>query len=95
MLSTKAPAETITVTFDFTTLTSSVSAPVVTVFVNSGNADTTPSAIKSGSPQISGAKVLQQFTAGQAGTFYEVTCQIAAPDGSIFVLADVLPVIIP
>jgi hypothetical protein len=93
MLSIKNPLETITVTFDFSALTTSVASPSVTSVVSSGAVDPTPSAILSGSPQISGAKVLQKIVAGLPGAYYELLCQITAADGSVYVLSEVLPVI--
>jgi len=94
MFSTKDTREVITITFDFAALTSTVSLPTVTVTVNSGLPDANPSAILSGSPQILGAKVMQQVVAGQTGTYYELACQITAADGfTKYVLADVLPLI--
>lgn len=94
MLSTKGPGETVTVTFDFSALTASVTNPSVTATVDSGLPDSNPAAMLSGALQIVGAKVLQQITLGQAGTNYELSCAITAADGaSRYVLADVVPVL--
>lgn len=93
MLSIKDPVETITVTFDFSLITASVSSPAVTSTVASGGADATPAAILSGSPQTSGAKVLQKIIGGLAGTNYDLRCTATAADGSVYLLADVLPII--
>ncbi len=92
MLSSKDPGETITVTFDFSGLTSSVSAPSVTAAVGGGTIDPNPSAILSGSAQVVGAKVLQQITAGQNGTIYYLRCS-AASGTNTFILSDYLPVV--
>lgn len=93
MLSSKAPSELITVTFDFSALTTSVSTSTVVPSVSSGNADATPAAILSGTAQTSGAKVLQQIQNGVNGTIYELLCTATAADGSRYQLADLLPVV--
>ena len=93
MLSSKAPGETVTVTFDFSALTTAVSAPTVVASVSGGNADATPSAVLTGTTQLSGAKVLQQVRAGLSGTSYELLCTATAADGSVYQLADVMPVV--
>lgn len=91
-LSEKDPAEIITVTFDFTALTASVSAPVITATAHSGVVDPAPQAIVSGPAQVDGAKVLQQIVGGVAGANYALRCEIDTPDGQHFALVDVLPV---
>ena len=92
MFSTKDTREVITLTFDFSALCDSVNLPVVTVTVEGGVPDPNPSAILSGSPQILGAKVMQQVINGQTGTYYDFACQITAPDGMTkYVLSDTLP----
>lgn len=88
----KDPAEVITLAFDFAALTTSPSSPVVTATRHAGTADSTPEAIISGDPLVSGTKVLQKVVAGTAGTDYLLRCQVDAPDGSRYVLAGVLPV---
>lgn len=88
----KDPDETITVAFEFAALTSTPSSPTVTAARHAGTADEAPSAILSGSPTVSGSKVFQDIIAGTAGTDYLLRCQISAPDGSVYVLAGVLPV---
>jgi hypothetical protein len=92
MLSPKDPAEIVTVTFDFSALTTSVSAPSVTCVYSSGVSDSNPTAVLSGVPQIIGTKVLQAVQLGQDATHYELRCTVTAADGSKYVLADVLPV---
>lgn len=88
----KDPAETVTLAFEFAALTDTPSAPEVTVTRHAGTADASPSAILSGSPTVSGTKILQDVTAGTAGADYLLRCQVSAPDGSVYVLAGVLPV---
>ena len=94
MLSPKDPGETITVTFDFSTLCASVSLPSMAASVVAGPPDATPSAILSGSPQTSGALVMQKIVAGQANTTYELRCTATAPDSSVYVLAAELPIVV-
>ena len=88
----KDPTELITVAFEFAALTDTPSAPVVTAARHAGADDETPAAILSGSPTVSGSKVLQEIIDGNAGTDYLLRCQVDAPDGSRYVLAGVLPV---
>ncbi len=71
-----------------------VSSPSVTSTVSSGKADAAPSAILSGSPQVSGTKVTQMVIAGQDGTNYDIVCKASGADGvTRWVLSDVLPVV--
>ncbi len=89
----KDPAETITVAFDFAALTDTPSSPAVAATRHAGTADASPSAILSGSPVVSGTKILQKIVVGgTAGTDYLLRCHVSAPDGSVYVLAGVLPV---
>lgn len=92
-LSPKDPQEVITVTFDFSALAASVSSPTVTVSRVAGNADASPSSMLSGSPQVSGAQVLQKITGGINGTTYDLKCLATLPDGSIEALGDKLYVV--
>ena len=90
-LDNKDPAEKIVVTFDFEALAATVSAPVVSVELAGGVTDATPAAILSGSPNVSGAKVLQLVIGGVANADYRLRCQV--DDGSErFVVADTLKV---
>lgn len=91
-LDPKDPAEDVYVVFEFAALTTTPSAPVVTVTRHAGEADATPSAIKSGDPTVSGSRVLQLVIDGVAGTDYLMRCEVDAPDGSHLVLTGVLPV---
>lgn len=86
------PSESVPVGFDFSALTDTPSAPVVTAARHAGAADDSPSAILDGSPTIDGSTVVQRITGGTAGTDYLLRCQVDAPDGSRYVLAGVLPV---
>ena len=93
MLSNKDPSEKITVTFDFSALTTSVTLPIFTIQSDSGPVDPSPSSILWGSPQIIGATVLQKIIGGLGHTYYGIRCQVTAADGSIYVQDDVLPVL--
>ena len=91
-LSNKDPAETVTVTFDFSALTSSPSQPALSVVQVGGTADANPSALLLGSPVIAGAKILQQIGGGLDGATYDLRCEASAPDGSVYVLSGWLAV---
>lgn len=88
----KDPSEVVTLGFDFTALTDAPAAPTVTITRHSGSADAAPQQMLSGSPVLSGGKVLQRVISGVAGANYLLRCQVDAPDGSRYVLAGVLPV---
>lgn len=90
--SPKAPAESVVVGFDFARLTSGPLSPVITIARHAGEADANPGAMLSGSPSVSGSKVLQRIVAGNVGTDYVLTCQIDTADGSRYLLSGVLPV---
>jgi hypothetical protein len=90
-LNPKDPAEKVVVTFDFSALSNSVSAPTVTSEYKSGPADSSAAAMISGSPTVTGGKVLQLVIGGQAGTDYNLRCQVDA-GSERFVLADTLKV---
>jgi hypothetical protein len=91
-LSNKDPAETVTVTFDFSALTPSPAAPAVSVLQVGGTQDANPAALLLGSPVIMGAKVLQQITGGLDGATYDLRCEATATDGSVYVLSGWLAV---
>ena len=91
-LSAKDPAEVVTITFDFSTLATSVATPVVTCEAIHGRADDNAAAMLSGAASISGLTVLQRITGGQAGTTYKLRCQIDDADGERWVVADTLEV---
>ena len=92
LLPAKDPAEIITVAFDFSSLTSSVTSPGLTVSAASGKEDANASAMISGSPAVAGAEVRQRIIGGQAGTTYALRCVVDAADGSRYVLTALLPV---
>ena len=90
-LDNKDPAEKVVVTFDFSALATTVSTPVVSAESAGGTNDPTPSAILSGSPNVSGAQVLQLVVGGVPGADYKLKCQV--DDGAErFVVADTLQV---
>jgi hypothetical protein len=94
MFSPKTPSEIVTITFDFTALTASVSLPTIDIVVASGGTDPSPSAVKRGSPQILGAKVMQEVQGGLDGVYYDVRCVATGANGSSrYELSDTLPVI--
>lgn len=93
LLSSKDPSESVTVTFDFSALTSGVSSPVVTVASVGRQGDSNPSAILEQVASISGAKVLQQVFGGVSGCVYAIKCVALAADGiSEYALTGTLPV---
>jgi hypothetical protein len=93
MLSSKTPDEIVTVEFDFSAVAAVVTSPVLTVSVYSG-VDTTPSDIVSGTPQIVGAKVLQNITGGVLRAVYALDMQVDA-GVERFVLRALLPILRP
>jgi hypothetical protein len=90
-LDNKDPSEKVVVTFDFSAVASSVSAATVTCEHKNGPADASPLSMISGSATVSGAQVLQLVVGGQAGTDYNLRCQVDA-GSERFVLADTLKV---
>lgn len=55
--------------------------------------DSTPAALLSGLPVISGAQVVQRVQGGVAGTVYTLCCQITTSSGRQLVAAAHLPVV--
>jgi hypothetical protein len=94
-LTVKDPAEQIVVTFDYT-LALDVGetiqgTPTVSASATAGS-DLSPSAILSGSPQVSGAKVLHTVIGGVDGSTYKLRCLATmTPSGRKLVLAGLLP----
>ena len=90
----KDVGETVTVMFDFSSETASVSAPTVACSVLwSATSDGSPSAVLSGSPQVSGsnaAQVLQKVTGGVDLTNYALRCTATAANGDTLVVAATL-----
>lgn len=91
-LSTKDPAEAVTVTFDFSSLATSLSGALVTCVVASGKTDAGHDAMLSGLPVITGTQVRQRLVGGIDGNTYKLRCQVNDADGEIWVLADTLKV---
>jgi len=92
ILTEKDPAEIITLTFDFSSLATSLSSAVVGVSVLSGAVDASPGAMISGAYSINGPLVMQRIVAGQAGTTYALRCTANDADGEVHVLVAALPV---
>jgi TRAP-type uncharacterized transport system substrate-binding protein len=92
MLSSKDPAEIVTLTFDFSALTTTVTAFTIAISRIGGAADAAPLSMLSGSGSIVGAKVLQKIIGGVDGATYDVKCTADAADGSRYALADLLAV---
>ena len=91
-LSPKDPAEAVTVTFEFSNLAASISAPAISCTVVTGRIDNSHQAMISGDPQIIGTKILQRFIGGLAGNTYKLRCEIDDADGERWVVADTLVV---
>lgn len=92
--SPKDPGETVFLAFDFSALMTTgltLSTPVCTAVTRSGT-DAAPSAVLSGSPTITGSKLVQRVTGGVALATYAIKAQVDASDGSRFVLVGLLPV---
>lgn len=86
----KDPADAPAVEFDFTNFGGVISSPVVTVQV-AGDVDLDPDAILSGSPTVSGAKVVQRIVGGLHGVDYYLQC-LAQVDGQPQTIAAMIPV---
>lgn len=87
----KDPAESVVIDFDFSAEASSLSSPSVACSTLwSATNDTTD--IRSGSPQVSGAHVLQRVAGGVDLTDYGLSCTATSASGDILVVAGVLPV---
>lgn len=96
-LTPKDPAEQIAVTFDFSAGIiggeTIIGTPTVTASATGGS-DTSPSAILSGSPLVSGSLVMQTIVGGVDGSTYKLRCLInLTPSGRKLVLAGLLPVV--
>lgn len=88
----KDPEEVLMVKFDFRNLTTAPSAPLVTVTRHSGSADSNPSDILVGDPEVMGTEVWQKVRNGVAGTVYALRCRVDAPSGLRYVIPARLPV---
>lgn len=92
ILSSKDPAERITVTFDFGALATAISNPVVTCTVVAGRLSSVAEAMRSGNPEVSGTKVMQRIIGGVSGNTYRLRCEVDDEDGERWVLSDLLTV---
>jgi hypothetical protein len=90
-LSPKYPAEVVTVTFDFTALTTTAANATIVPTI-SGGSDAAPSGILNGFPTIVGAKVYQKIQGGNVGTIYKLTCSIDGDSGNHYQLSDTIQV---
>ncbi|MDE2353837.1 MAG: hypothetical protein KGL17_02330 [Betaproteobacteria bacterium] len=99
VLPAKQPGESVTVLFDFSSETASVTNPVCSSSLGlPAVADPTPGAMVSGAPSISpgnAAQVLQRFAGGLAGNDYDLICTAAAANGDTLICPAVLPVRAP
>jgi hypothetical protein len=91
----KLVSETIGVTFDFTSKLvagDSVASATTSATVYTG-VDSTPSAILSGGPTITGtAQIIQKATAGVVGVIYEILCTATTTLGYVMSLSTYLAV---
>lgn len=92
MLSTKDPAEIITVTFDFSTVAVSLTGATVTATVASGKKDISPQLIVSGVASVTGSQAMQRVAGGVDETTYDLRCVAVDADGEIHVAVGRLPV---
>lgn len=91
-LSVKDPAEKIVISFDFSSVSTPISAPVLTIKEKGTELDLA-GFMFSGSPQVTSNVVKQLVQGGESGKQYEIRCQIdVAATGERFVAKDFLPV---
>lgn len=88
----KDPSEIVTLAFDFANLTAAPTTPVCSIAHHAGASDASPTAVLSGSPTITGTKLLQQVRAGVAGADYILRAQADTASGDRYVIAAILPV---
>ena len=98
-VSIKDPAEEVTVVFDFSGLTESVTEPAVSVavgwYANEMTPDATPNNILFGAPQISednAAHVLHKIVGGLRLHDYKLRCVAEAENGDTVLVTMILPV---
>lgn len=90
-ISSKDPAETILVVFDFSELLTVIDSIVgVSIALKSG-ADTNASGMLQGEPQFDGTKVMQLIKGGVNGASYKLRAEVATGPEQ-FVLTGILPV---
>lgn len=92
---TKYPAEIITITFDFSALSTSISNPIFGCVAMQGRVDSSQSAMWIGSEEIQGTKVLRKISGGQPGNTYRISCQVDDADGERWLIYDALSVMAP
>lgn len=90
-MNVKDPAESVVVTFDFSSELASVGGAVVSVLVLGDGVDPDVGAMADGALQISGATVLQRISSGIHGLDYKLRC-VATTGSDVIVRADTLPV---
>lgn len=99
VLPVKQPGESVTVMFDFSSETASVTNPVVTSSLGlPAVADPTPGAMVSGLASVAqgnAAQVLQRIGGGLAGNDYDLICTATAANGDTLICPAVLPVRLP
>lgn len=88
----KDTGEIVTLSFDFANLTAAPITPTCTISHHGGAPDATPSTVLSGSPTISGTKLLQRVTGGVTGADYVLRAQVYTASGDRYILAAILPI---
>lgn len=91
MTPVKDPAESIVVTFDFSSEMSSIDSAITAVSVLADGVDPAVAAMLVGAPQVSGTNVLQRVAAGVHGNNYKMRC-VAVHGDDVLVRADIMPV---
>lgn len=94
-LPVKSPGEAVTVMFDFSSETASVTGPVVSINLHSQVvADASPAAMLSGVASVgtNPAQVFQRIMGGLAPNDYGLLCTATAANGDILTVPAVLPV---
>lgn len=91
-LSDKDPEETITVTFDFSSASETLTGATWAISAIAGRDDATSSAILDSIPTMLGPLVMQRITGGQDGTTYALRCVASDASGQVLVLTAALKV---
>ena len=92
---TKAVGEVTPITFDFISKLASsetILSGAATVTVWSG-IDANPQALVSGTPTVSGTKVVVTLTGGQPGCIYKIACAATTNASTIYIISTVIPVV--
>lgn len=87
----KDPEESVVVEFDFSNELTGIDSVVLAVSSVGGIADPTPATLLQGTPQITGATVLQRIRGGVSGARYKLRA-VAVRGDDIVALAGVLSV---